>query len=169
VKYFNGFSLRGEEVLFEEFLDPEELAVAGFSYGAQRAFEAAYHSEERIERLLLLSPAFFQTKRRSFIRLQLQAFRQERERYIQHFLSNVAYPAAVDLTLYLDPGSDEELEALLSYRWEREKIMALLERGVRIEVYLGGEDRIIESADAFAFFSDQVPTYLIREAGHLLR
>ena len=62
-KYFNGFSLQNEEELFSEYLLQSELCVAGFSYGAQKAFEYVYKSKERIDRLILLSPAFFQTQK----------------------------------------------------------------------------------------------------------
>ena len=59
--YFNGFSLQNEEEHFKAYLSDNDLTIAGFSYGAQKAFEYAYHSKERIDRLILLSPAFFQT------------------------------------------------------------------------------------------------------------
>jgi len=65
VIYFNGFSLAKEENLFEDFLLGSEFCVAGFSYGAQKAFEYVYKSSERVDRLILLSPAFFQTKMKS--------------------------------------------------------------------------------------------------------
>ena len=169
VKYFNGFSLRGEETFFSAFLDESDFSVAGFSYGAQLAFEEVYRSRDRVEKLTLLSPAFFQSEKKSFVRLQLRAFEKEREGYIEQFLANVAYPSRLDLSDYLQPGSREELEALLSYRWESEKIAEVLDRGTKIEVYLGGRDRIIKSDDAFSFFSALTVTYLIKDAGHLLQ
>jgi pimeloyl-ACP methyl ester carboxylesterase len=168
VKYFNGFSLRGEEKLFEVYLDESDFAVAGFSFGAQLAFEYAYHSDGRIEKLILLSPAFFQNEKKSFIRTQLRYFEQDKQAYREQFLANVAYPVQVDLSAYLDNGSKEELESLLTYRWSSEKIVELLERGTKIEVYLGGRDKIINSDTAFTFFSALTTSYLIKEAGHLL-
>jgi len=168
VKYFNGFSLQGEEVLFEAYLDESEYAVAGFSLGAQLAFEYAYHSDRRIEKLILLSPAFFQNEKRSFIRAQLRYFEQDKRAYTKQFLSNVAYPGSVDLSAYLDIGSREALESLLTYRWSSERIAELLGRGTQIEVYLGGQDKIINSDTAFTFFSALTTSYLIKKAGHLL-
>ena len=168
VKYFNGFSLQGEEALFATYLDESDFTIAGFSYGAQLAFEAAYHSVQRVEKLILLSPAFFQTEKKSFVRTQLRYFEQDKKSYIQQFMRNVAYPGRVDLSAFLDRGSSEALEALLTYRWDSEKIGEVLERGTQIEVYLGGRDKIIKSEEAFIFFSALTTTYFIKDAGHLL-
>ncbi len=168
VKYFNGFSLRGEEVFFATYLDESDFTVAGFSYGAQLAFEAVYHSDQRIEKLILLSPAFFQAEKKSFVRAQLRYFEQDKKSYIQQFMRNVAYPSRVNLSLYLDAGSSESLESLLTYQWDSEKIAEVLERGTQIEVYLGGRDKIIKSEEAFTFFSALTTTYLVKDAGHLL-
>ena len=168
VKYFNGFSLRGEEALFANYLDESNFTIAGFSYGAQLAFEAVYHNDQRVEKLVLLSPAFFQNEKKSFVRAQLRYFEKDQESYIQQFLSNVAYPSKVNLSNYLERGSGEALEALLRYQWDSEKMAEVLARGTQIEVYLGGKDRIINSEDAFDFFSSLTATYLIKDAGHLL-
>ncbi|RLA76964.1 MAG: alpha/beta hydrolase [Epsilonproteobacteria bacterium] len=169
MKYFNGFSLLGEEGFFAPFLDKSDFTIAGFSYGAQVAFETLYRSQERIEKLILLSPAFFQSEKKSFIRTQLRYFDQDHDMYIQQFLNNVTYPAKVDLSPYLSFGKREDLEALLSYRWEEKKIIEVLERGAQIEVYLGGEDKIIQSNQAFTFFSELTTTELVKDAGHLLQ
>lgn len=168
MKYFNGFSLRGEEALFETYLNESDFTIAGFSYGAQLAFEAAYHSDHRVEKLILLSPAFFQAEKKSFVRAQLRYFEQDKKSYIQRFMRNVAYPSRVDLSPYLEGGSSEALEALLTYQWDSEKIGEVLARGTQIEVYLGGRDKIINSEEAFTFFSALTTTYLIKDAGHLL-
>lgn len=167
--YFSGFSLEGEKALFDEFLDEGDFTVAGFSYGAQKAFEFACSSRERIEKLILLSPAFFQTQKRSFIRAQLRYFEAGKTAYIEKFLKNTAYPSRIDLSGYLAVGSLQDLESLLSYRWEEERLKTLIDRGTRVEVYLGGKDRIVDSRAAFDFFSSFTSTYLIKEAGHLLR
>ncbi len=168
MKYFNGFSLRGEEVLFSSFLQKSDFTVAGFSYGAQLAFEAVYQNEERVEKLILLSPAFFQTEKKSFLRMQLRYFEEDQTSYMEHFLDNSAYPAKLDLSSYLHPGSKEELEALLGYQWDKQKIAEVLEKGTQIEVYLGGQDKIIKSDEVFTFFSALTTTYFIKDVGHLL-
>ena len=91
--YFNGFSLQNEKELFAPYLVDSDYCVAGFSYGAQQAFEYVYHAKERIDRLILLSPAFFQTQKPSFIRTQLRYFEAGQEAYVKQFLANVSYPS----------------------------------------------------------------------------
>ena len=54
-------------MLYEVITTESAYCVAGFSYGAQQAFEYVYHATERIDRLILLSPAFFQTQKPSFV------------------------------------------------------------------------------------------------------
>ena len=168
-KYFNGFSLQKEEELFSEYLIQSELCVAGFSYGAQRAFEYVYESKDRIDRLILLSPAFFQTQKPSFIRTQLRYFEAGQEAYVKQFLANVIYPSILDLSAYLNVGSKEELEALLTYAWDEKKIQEVLARGTTIEVFLGKDDKIIDAQGAFEFFEPLTTTYFMKSVGHLLR
>ena len=168
MKYFNGFSLQGEEQIFDDYLSKSEYTVAGFSYGAQQAFEYAYASKDRIERLILLSPAFFQTQKPSFVRTQLRYFEAGQKAYVKQFLSNVAYPSEIDLSAYLNIGTKEELDRLLTYTWDEDKLKELSDRGTTIEVFLGKDDKIIDSNIAFDFFSSLVTTYLIKDVGHLL-
>jgi pimeloyl-ACP methyl ester carboxylesterase len=156
-------------MLFSAYLTQAQHTVAGFSYGAQKAFEYVYHTKERIERLTLLSPAFFQTQKESFSRTQLHYFSSDHQAYVAQFLKNVASPSATELTRYLKQGSKEELEALLSYRWDQTKIEEVLQRGTTIEVFLGEKDKIIQVEDAYAFFSHLTTTYFIKDAGHLLQ
>ena len=169
MKYFNGFSLQNEEDLFTEYLTDDTCTVAGFSYGAQQAFEYAYASKTRIDRLILLSPAFFQMQKASFRRTQLRYFEAGQEAYVKQFLDNVSYPSDVNLAPYLSIGTKDELDALLSYVWEEEKIQILLEKGITIEVFLGEKDKIINIKDAHAFFSKQCTTYSMKNCGHILK
>lgn len=168
-KYFNGFSLQNEEELFSEYLIQSELCVAGFSYGAQRAFEYVHESKERIDRLILLSPAFFQTQKTSFVRTQLRYFEAGQEAYVKQFLANVTFPSMTDLSAYLKVGTKEELDALLTYTWDKQKIQEVIDRGTTIEVFLGKEDKIIDTQAAFDFFAPLTTTYFMKSAGHLLR
>jgi len=167
--YFNGFSLHNEEELFNAFVVESDLCVSGFSYGAQKAFDYVYNSKERIDRLILLSPAFFQTQKTSFVRTQLRYFEAGQEAYVEQFLQNVAYPSDIDLSQYLDTGTKEELEALLTYIWDEDKIQEILDQGTVIEVFLGESDKIIDSKKAFDFFAPLTTTYFIKNVGHLLR
>lgn len=169
MKYFNGFSLHNEEELFSPYLSDSDYCVAGFSYGAQQAFEYAYHSKDRIDRLILLSPAFFQTQKTSFIRTQLRYFEAGKEAYVKQFLANVAYPSSLDLSNYLKVETKEELEALLSYTWDNKKIQEVLDRGTTIEVFFGQDDKIIDADEALTFFKSSCTTYILKKSGHLLR
>ncbi len=168
MKYFNGFSLQNEEKIFADYLTKSAYTVAGFSYGAQQAFEYAYASEKRVEKLILLSPAFFQTQKASFIRTQLRYFEAGQEAYVKQFLSNVAYPSEINLSEYLNIGTKEELEALLTYTWDEDKLQALSERGTTIEVFLGEDDKILDAEEAITFFKKTCTLYSIKKSGHLL-
>jgi len=168
VKYFNGFSLQHEEGVFFEHTIKSDLCVSGFSYGAQQAFEYVYGTDRRVDRLILLSPAFFQNQKQSFARTQLRYFKAGQEAYVKQFLQNVAYPSSVDLKAYLNIGTSEELEALLTYIWDAGKIQEVLSRGTTIEIFLGGDDKIINAKDAFEFFSPLATTYFTKGVGHLL-
>jgi len=169
MKYFNGFSLQGEEELFAPYLLKSDYCVAGFSYGAQQAFDYVYQSKKRIDRLILLSPAFFQTETTSFIRTHLRYFDAGKEAYVKQFLANPAYPSNLDLSEYLDVGTKEELEALLSYTWDQKKLQEVLHRGTTIEVFLGEDDKIIDAQKAFDFFAPLTTTYFIKRVGHVLK
>ncbi len=169
MKYFNGFCLKGEEVFFKELLLDSKYCVAGFSYGAQRAFEYVYSTQKRVDRLILISPAFFQNHKKSFIKTQLRYFKVDQESYKREFLKNVAYPSTLSLIPYSIDGSYEALSKLLFYVWEEEKIELLLKRGVVIEVFMGGEDKIVDAQKSFDFFSKLLPVYLYKTKGHLLQ
>ncbi len=168
MRYFNGFSLRDEESLFQDYLIDSDFTIVGFSYGAIRAFEEVYNSKIRVDRLILLSPAFFQNYKKSFIRTQLRYFKLDRDSYIKEFLKNIAYPSDIELSPYLSIGTINELSYLLSYRWSQDRLLELIKRGVTIEVFIGGMDRIIDSKIAFDFFSKITTTYLLKDRGHIL-
>jgi len=65
-------------------------------------------------------------------------------------------------------GKYNELETLLTYIWDRDKVIELIDRGVTIEVFIGGKDKILNPQKSFEFFSKLTTTYLIKDAGHLL-
>jgi len=170
VIFFSGFCLRGESELFTDWLVENDYAVAGFSLGAIRALEFALQTESRIDRLLLFSPAFFQTKPKRFIELQLKAWDRDPAAYRQSFFRNCADPSHFDLTPYAAEGSWEELAFLLNYRWEPEKLRRIRERGTVIEVFVGEADRIIDAEGSIAFFAPEVDAlYRFRHGGHILR
>ncbi|CAA6809119.1 MAG: Unknown protein [uncultured Sulfurovum sp.] len=169
MKYFSGFSLEREEAFFKEQLINSDYSVAGFSYGAQKAFEYVYNTSERVDRLILISPAFFQNHKQSFIKMQLRYFKADQEAYRKAFLGNVTYPLSFSLDAYLKDGTYDELNDLLSYVWDEDKIKALLNRGVIIEVFMGDADKIVDVEKSFEFFSALLPLTLFKERGHLLQ
>ncbi len=169
VKFFSGFCLKNEQELFEPFLDQTDYTVAGFSYGAQKAIEYALSATQRIDRIILLSPAFFKTRSKSFLRAQTHYFSIDKDKYIQNFLTNISLPnGKIDLKKYIDDGDIKQLEELMSYEWSDDTLITLKNRGIKIEVFLGEEDRIIDSKSALDFFSKYTITYFIKKAGHLL-
>ncbi|MEA2028102.1 MAG: pimelyl-ACP methyl ester esterase BioV [Campylobacterota bacterium] len=167
MKYFSGFLFENEAELFSDYIPKSDGVVAGFSYGAIKAFEYAYSSGKRVERLILLSPSFFEDKNESYIKKQLKYY--ESASYKESFFSNVAYPSDVDLSSYYHPHSKEDLETLLRHQWDSEKLKDLVKCGITIEVFLGAKDRIINASKVNTFFSEFAITYLIKESGHSLQ
>lgn len=167
--YFSGFCLKNEELLFEPLLEFNDYTVAGFSYGAQKALEYALTCSTRIDKVILLSPAFFQSSSPSFIRTQERYFDTNRDKYMEQFYLNVSYPADPNIIInYKSMGTLEELKDLLTYVWDIEKIRILKSSGVDIEVYVGGMDKIIDTEKCIEFFLEICTMNVIKNAGHLL-
>ena len=167
-KYFSGFCFFDESELFQDYIIQNDFTVSGFSFGAIKAFEEVLNSNTRVDRLQLFSPAFFQTQNEKFKRTQLMYFKKDANAYCQTFLSNVLYPLNLDISKYFKLGSIEELQELLYYEWSEEKLQNLIDKGVKIEVYLGANDKIIEASIAQEFFKKFATVYYIKEKGHLL-
>lgn len=166
--FFSGFCFLSESELFDEYLIKNDFTISGFSYGAIKAFENALTSNQRVDRLQLFSPAFFQTQDDKFKRTQLMYFKKDANAYCQNFLSNVKYPINTEISKYFKLGTIEELYELLYYEWSEEKLQKLLEKGTKIEVYLGGVDKIIDASKANELFKKFATVYYIKEKGHLL-
>jgi len=168
--YFSGFCLKNEEKLFDSLFMPSEYTVAGFSYGAQQALEYSLASTtSRIDKIILLSPAFFQSSSPSFIRVQERYFNTNRDQYIEQFYSNVSYPVGSSMIEHFkSQGTAQELKELLTYLWDEEKLKILINRGIDIEVFVGGMDKIVDTEKCLDFFSKICTVYLIKNAGHLL-
>ncbi|PUE65128.1 pimelyl-ACP methyl ester esterase BioV [Arcobacter caeni] len=167
-KFFSGFCFFEESELFEEYLIKNDFTISGFSYGAIKAFEEALNSEKRVDKLQLFSPAFFQNYDDKFKRTQLMYFKKDANVYCQSFLQNVIFPKKMDISKYFKLGTIEELEELLYYDWSEEKLQKIVDKGTKIEVYLGGVDKIIDASKAKEFFKNFATVYYIKEKGHLL-
>jgi hypothetical protein len=168
MQYYSGFSLAHESTLFNRYLIADDFTIAGFSYGAIKAFEEVYKTTKRIDRLQLFSPAFFQYENDQFKRLQLLSYKKDQQRYRDHFVRNITYPKKVNISGYLIEGTYHELHELMHYVWDQDKLAKLVERGVDIEVYLGEKDKIINSMAARDFFQPYATVYFIKEVGHIL-
>ncbi|RBQ31993.1 hypothetical protein CRU92_04280 [Arcobacter sp. FW59] len=166
--FFSGFCFENESELFKEYLVSNDFTVSGFSYGAIKAFEYVLNSKNRVDKLQLLSPAFFQTKDDKFKRMQLMFFKKDENSYINSFLGNVKSPIYKDIEKYFKKGSFEELETLLNYIWIEDDLEKLVKNGLKIEVFLGEKDLIIDSLAAKDFFKNYATVYYFKDKGHLL-
>ncbi len=173
MRYFSGFALGGEAGLFDEIIAPYKdnpYVVAGFSYGAVKAVEQVYGGCERVERLILLSPAYFAGRGRAFVKTQMIHFRKDRAVYLEKFLENASYPAQKSLLeRYRADATVRDLEELLTYPWSVEKLREIERRGTKIETYLGAKDKIVDAEAAHDFFKNFGDSYLFKEYGHILR
>ncbi|MDR1451233.1 MAG: pimelyl-ACP methyl ester esterase BioV [Helicobacteraceae bacterium] len=164
MKFFSGFGFTNEAELFADYLPADtSYCVVGFSLGAIRAYEYALRSDRRVDRLILLSPAFFQDKEAKFIRLQLAAYVRDRESYMRNFYA----ACGVFDEKYIDRDTQKtDLELSLTYRWR----VGGFERLNAVDIYFGAKDRIVDAKNARDFFEGGGAriTY-IKNAGHILR
>jgi len=164
MRYYSGFCFWNERELFKDILDDSEFCVAGFSYGAQKALIDAVHTNKRVDKLQLISPAFFKNNPK-FIKLQINGFKKNKQKYISTFLENVKYPSDIDISKYIDDCELYQLEEMFEFNW------GLIEhlKNVKVEVFIGSEDKIIDVDSAVKFFKKYGDVYLIKNAGHLLK
>ncbi|MBW6487665.1 pimelyl-ACP methyl ester esterase BioV [Sulfurimonas sp.] len=170
MKFYSGFSLNGEDHYFSDYINRSDYSVCGFSYGAIKAFEDVKEQLElkkRVDTLQLFSPAFFQTKDEKFKKLQLLGYRKNRDTYLKEFIVSCFLPHEKKIVEHSQERV-EELEELLNYKWNIDELKTVANRGVKIEVYLGGKDRIIDVKSAKEFFLEVATVTYMREANHFL-
>ena len=165
--YFNGFSLVNEEKLLIQYIEKSDFVVTGFSYGAIKALEYVLTTNKRVDKLQLFSPAYFNDKDKKYKRMQLMYFKKDASAYCDNFLKNSGFPQGKS-SRYFDMGTYEELEELLHYEWTSEKFEQLLSKHIKIEVFLGSDDNIIDSSEALEFFRKFSEVYYIKNKGHIL-
>jgi len=171
MKFYSGFSLKNESYLFENYLNHSQYCIAGFSYGAIKAYEEVKKKLEkgdRVDTLQLFSPAFFQTKEESFKRLQLLAYRKNEDVYLRQFVNSCFSPYANKIVEHSATVIDE-LDELLYHEWDLEKLEKLSAHGIKIEVYIGSEDAIIDTQQARDFFLKVATVTYIKNANHFLQ
>ncbi|MDD2790567.1 MAG: pimelyl-ACP methyl ester esterase BioV [Sulfurimonas sp.] len=171
MKFYSGFSLTDESHFFENFIIDSDYCVCGFSYGAIKALKYVKEELERAQRvdtLQLFSPAFFQTKTEKFKRLQRLAYTKSKEAYLDQFIATSFLPYKRSEILHKET-SPQELEELLEYKWLLSDLAWLHHKGVKIEVYLGGEDQIIDVNAARVFFLSNATVTYMKDANHFLQ
>jgi len=171
MKFYSGFSLKNEQHFFDAYINPSEYTVCGFSYGAIKAFRYVKEQlalRKRVDTLQLFSPAFFSTKDEKFKKLQLLGYRKSRNIYLNEFIKLCFLPYTEKKVEHNNRDNIEELEELLYYEWNVEELQYLAKNGVKIEVYLGGEDKIIDVGGAREFFLQVATVTYIKNANHFL-
>jgi len=169
MKFYSGFSLSNDIKLFDAYLKVSDYTVAGFSYGAIKAFKEVLATKSRVDTLQLFSPAFFQNKSDTFRRTQKIYFSKDKKSYLENFSSACFLPAKMDDKIVLEGGSAQELDELLDFVWKGDELQSLCKRGITVEVYLGSEDQIIDTKKVKEFFLPYATTYMINHAGHTLQ
>jgi hypothetical protein len=174
MKYFNGFCLKNEKKFFKDYLEEKEFIVAGFSKGTCKALEYALECSERIDKLQLLSPAFFDVSEK-FIELNINAFKKSKTDYIKNFLTKAGINQwimengkwKIDLeNIEIDYScTEKELLGLFTFNWEKIRKV----KNIKIEVFLGEYDKIISLKKAYKFFKNYGEVYLIKKSNHFLR
>lgn len=171
MKFFSGFSLKNDELFFNEYINSSLYTVSGFSYGAIKALEYTKEQlalKKRIDTLQLFSPAFFQTRSQRFKTLQTNAYLKNSEEYLKSFIKSCFLPH-VEKRVEHSLSSVDELEELLNYEYLKFDFFELEKRGVRIEVYIGSEDKIIDVKSARDFFRDVATLTYLQNANHFLQ
>lgn len=171
MQFFSGFSLQNESYLFKEYINDTKYTVAGFSYGAIKALEyvkKSLASKKRVDTLQLFSPAFFQTRDAKFKRLQLLSFTKSEILYMKQFIK-ICFEPYEQKIVEQKKSTKEELEELLYYEWDLDELEELVQKGVKIEVYLGKEDKIIDVEGAREFFTKISTVTYIKGANHFLQ
>ena len=171
MKFYSGFSLKNDGHFFKEYIHDSDYSVCGFSYGATKALKYVKEQlmdSKRVDTLQLFSPVFFQTKSQEFKKTQILGFKKDRKSYMEEFVKAAFYPHPKRDLEHYDANLDE-LEELLNYVWDAKELQFLVSKGVKLEVYLGGEDKIIDVNGAREFFLKAATVTYIKNANHFLQ
>ena len=169
MKFFSGFCLKNDKKFFKDYIE-DGFTVAGFSKGAQDALDYVLNSKERIDKLQLFSPAFFDYNNK-LINMNLKAFKKDKEKYLYTFLSkagaefNEGKWHVGDEILELSKCEEKDLFELFTFEWGKIKRI----KHTKIEVFLGEFDKIIALKKAHEFFKNYADVYFIKKADHFLR
>ncbi|MDE6886124.1 MAG: pimelyl-ACP methyl ester esterase BioV [Helicobacteraceae bacterium] len=165
--FFSGFGFENESSLFSEFLEDANYNLAGFSYGAQKAIDFALASQNRINKIFLFSPAFFNNKDSNFRHSQIESFKKNQKFYMNFFLKNAGFRK--EWAKFLATPKLSDLESLLNYEFKKENLKTLTNKGIKIIVYLGDKDKIVDSSIAAEFFRKFGIVYFLKNKNHFLK
>lgn len=165
--FYSGFCLCGEEEIFHEYLPAFGSYVCGFSYGAIGALKYAL-KEQSVKNLILLSPAYYAHQEDAFKEAQLAAFESDKELYRLKLLKKSGFDER-ECELYAKEGAYEELLELLYFDWNTARLEMLADRGVKIEVFIGSADGIVEPEASAEFFGHFAKVYTLENKNHILR
>lgn len=170
MKFYSGFSLKNERYLFVDYIKKSDFSVCGFSYGAIYALNYTLNclnKGRRVDTIQLFSPLFFQNRDEKFKHQQLMAYKKNKSIYIKQFIKRCFAPYEVKIVENQETTADE-LKELLEYKWSLDKLQRIQDSGVKIEVYLGGKDSIIDTDEARDFFLQVATVTYIKDANHFL-
>ena len=165
--YFSGFCLKNEKDLFKDYIIENNFTISGFSYGASLALEHTLRTSNRVDTLQLFSPSYFNDKDVKYKRMQMIYFKKDPNTYCDNFLKNCGI-SKKQKDKYFHIGATSQLEDLLYYDWSEDKLLEIVNKGINLEVYLGGKDKIINSKNTSEFFRKFADVYYIKEKGHTL-
>ncbi len=175
--FFSGFGFKNEMDIFCDILElyaksldstiNPPYIIAGFSYGSQKAIDYSLSATHRINSIILLSPAFFNDKDLPFKEKQIRQFNNNKNIYMQYFLKNAGF--IEEYRRFLTMRDVKDLHNLLYYRFNSLDLLKLSKRGVKIDVYIGENDNIINVESAIDFFKDSCVVHLKRHSNHFLK
>lgn len=168
VKYFSGFCLHEEVSLFSEFIPQDEACIVGFSYGAIGATKFAQTTSNFFKKLILLSPAFYCHTTDEFKVQQLQNFVENPELYALKLLKKTGFDESYRSKFGVI-GTSDELKELLYFDWGAQKFDDLLKKNIKIEVFIGGQDRVVDPNASMNFFKNFSTVYCMKNKNHFLR
>jgi hypothetical protein len=96
------------------------------------------------------------------------SFKKDEKAYIKQFSKFCFAPYAVK-ELESEKNSLEDLQELLEYIWQENELKELAQKGVKLEIYLGSQDKIIDVLSARDFFTKLGTVTYINDANHFLQ
>jgi len=169
--YFSGFCLENEKELFSSYIIENDFTVSGFSYGAIKAFKytlEALKNNQRVDKLQLFSPAYFNTKDKKFKRLQLMFFKKDENEYKNNFIKNTIFPNNHNINQYLTNGTYTQLEELLYFPWDKHDLQTIIDANIKLEIFIGQKDKIVDAISSKEFFRQFGEVYFLKGVGHSL-